>query len=112
MEGARVQLTEAIKLLEENVTRTEGIEESLSKIAHNSDSQTDSLRMIKEELCAMRSELVDAATSKKSVPSVVIIYLLIGGFIFFLTDKITNSRTNLHVDQRGLRLQQAEATTK
>lgn len=99
-------MREALRLLEENVARTEGIEESLARIASNSDLQTEALKSIRDELSNMRSELVDAATSKKSVPSVVIIYLLIGGFVFFLTDKLTNSRTELQLDKRGINITQ------
>jgi hypothetical protein len=103
-----MDMREAIQLLEENAERTEGIEESLAHIAGNSDLQTEALRSIKNELSAMRSELVDAATSKKSVPSIVIIYLLVGGFVFFVTDKVTNSNTSLRVDPRGLHIEQGQ----
>ena len=95
-----------VKYLEEQTQRLETVEEALFRIAESCERNTDAINSVASAIKELRGDLVDAATSKDRVPSVLFVYFICIFGTLFAIDKLTNSRTNLHANQRGVHIEQ------
>ena len=98
------------KYFDDNSHRLDSVEEALSRIALATERTADSIARIDMGLNGLRGDLVDAATSKSSIPSRVFVYLLFVFGAIIIIERVTNSGTSIHADERGLHIEQQPKT--